>query len=422
MASPPRVLLGHALLLTPLLPLLACAGLVLEDGYTVSTVSDLNPTGTHPYALLPRPRAGDLVLLDSAGSTLYTLPLPVSADAGPRRLAGGAGAFGHGHPRSIAVDGADNVYVADRANGSIRKVAPSGYTTTIAGAYSVGTGHRDEPAQNATFSADFELIYVPKICALLVADRGNRLIRQIKLKPEDCAHENQKGLGTTSASIIAILAALFGSIIGFLARHFYPFHEVSINRFFSRIQRQYRRTQRKAALISFSDIRNAIANSMLSTVLLKLVRVSVGYLTVVLPSIRLERGVACKPSPSSPSPPSLLDLDMASTTTPAIGLGNEALPSTELLGDFVGFDDSDSATDEGNESAFDGSAPQDENKETSLDRDLLALLDIQQGSYKKIDNMIEANLSDFSGQDKYCSPAVNYSGVSRRFHGGSKVA
>ncbi|XP_037476006.1 uncharacterized protein LOC119353489 isoform X1 [Triticum dicoccoides] len=420
MASPPRVLLGHTLLL-PVLPLLACAGLVLEDGYTVSTVSDLNPIGTHPYALLPRPRAGDLVLLDSAGSTLYTLPLPVSADAGPRRLARGAGAFGRGHPRSIAVDGADNVYVADRANGSVRKVAPSGYTTTIAGGYSAGTGHRDEPAQNATFSPDFELTYIPKICALLVADRGNRLIRQIKLKPEDCAHENQKGLGTTSASTIAILAALFGSIIGFLVRHFYPFHEVSINRFFSRIQRQYRRTQRKAALISCSDIRNAIANSMLSTVLLKLVRVSVGYLTVVLPSIRLERGVACKPSPC-PSPcPSLLDLDMAGTTTPAIGLDNEALPSTELLGDFVGFDDSDSATDEGNESAFDGSATQDENKETPLDRDLWALLDNPQGSSKKIDNMIEANLSDFSGQDKYCSPAVNYSGVSRRFHGGSKV-
>ncbi|EMS50369.1 hypothetical protein TRIUR3_17098 [Triticum urartu] len=179
------------------------------------------------------------------------------------------------------------------------------YTTTIAGGYSAGTGHRDEPAQNATFSPDFELTYIPKICALLVADRGNRLIRQIKLKPEDCAHENQK--------------------------------------------------------------------------------------------------------------------DMAGTTTPAIGLDNEALPSTELLGDFVGFDDSDSATDEGNESAFDGSATQDENKETSLDRDLWALLDNPQGSSKKIDNMIEANLLDFSGQDKYCSPAVNYSGVSRRFHGGSKV-
>ncbi|VAH42908.1 unnamed protein product [Triticum turgidum subsp. durum] len=163
------------------------------------------------------------------------------------------------------------------------------YTTTIAGGYSAGTGHRDEPAQNATFSPDFELTYIPKICALLVADRGNRLIRQIKLKPEDCAHENQK--------------------------------------------------------------------------------------------------------------------DMAGTTTPAIGLDNEALPSTELLGDFVGFDDSDS----------DGSAnDQEEDKETSLDRDLWALLDNPQGSSKKIDSMIEANLLDFSGQD-------NYSGVSRRLHGGSKV-
>lgn len=162
---------------------------------------------------------------------------------------------------------------------------------------------------------------------------------------------------------------------------------------------------------------------MLCTLLLKLVRAGVGYLTVVLPSIRLERGVARKPSPSPSSPsPSLLDLDMAGTTTPAIGLDNEALPSTELLGDFVGFDDSDSAMDEGNESVFDGSVnAQEEDKETSLDRDLWALLDNPQGSSKKIDSMIKANLSGFSGQDKYCSPAVNYSGVSRRFHGGSKV-
>jgi hypothetical protein len=68
-----------------------------------------------------------------------------------------------------------------------------GYTTTIAGGYSSGTGRRDGPAQNATFSPDFELVYVPRICALLVADRGNRLIRQINLRPEDCAHETQKG-------------------------------------------------------------------------------------------------------------------------------------------------------------------------------------------------------------------------------------
>jgi len=68
-----------------------------------------------------------------------------------------------------------------------------GYTTTIAGGLSSGHGRRDGLAQNATFSADFELVYVPKICALLVADRGNRMVRQINLKPEDCAHEKQSG-------------------------------------------------------------------------------------------------------------------------------------------------------------------------------------------------------------------------------------
>ncbi|XP_051205028.1 uncharacterized protein [Lolium perenne] len=225
--------LAAVLLLLLLPPLLASAALVLEDGYTVSTAADLNPrppsTGAQPqpYALLPRPRAGDLLLLDSTGSALYTLALPVSADAEPRRLAGGAGAFGR--PRSVAVDGADNVYVADREHAAIRKVAPSGYTTTIAGGYSAGTGRRDGPAQNATFSPDFELVYVPRICALLVADRGNRLIRQINLRPEDCAHETQKGLGNTTVSIIAVLGALFGSVIGFLVRHFYPFHAGSLH-------------------------------------------------------------------------------------------------------------------------------------------------------------------------------------------------
>jgi hypothetical protein len=78
-------------------------------------------------------------------------------------------------------------------NGAVRKIAPSGFTTTIAGGRSKGPGRKDGPAQNATFSSDFELVYVPKMCALLVTDRGNRLIRQINLKQEDCARETQPG-------------------------------------------------------------------------------------------------------------------------------------------------------------------------------------------------------------------------------------
>ncbi|RLN04231.1 uncharacterized protein C2845_PM13G12420 [Panicum miliaceum] len=231
------------------------------------------------------------------------------------------------------------------------------YTTTIAGGLSSGSGRRDEPAQNATFSTDFEIVYVPKICALLVADRGNRLIRQINLKPQDCAHDTHSGLGTTSVSAIAILCALLGSVIEFLVRHFYlinvsmillPFllqkrsihaeintvqsetcrQEISINRFFSRMQKQYQRTQRKATLISFCDIKSAVASSMAYTLLLKLVKVSRGYLAVVFPSVRLQREVPRK---------LYRRLELCRTSTsPSIGVRNKApVAPTEQQGDLM---------------------------------------------------------------------------------------
>jgi len=128
--APPPAGRPLALFLLILLPLLAAADPVLEDGYAVTTFSDLNPlpaSGPHPYAVLPRPRAGDLLLLDSAGAALYTLALPSAPGEPPRGL---AAAFDR--PRSVAVDAADNVYVADRArvaghlHGVVRKVAPDG--------------------------------------------------------------------------------------------------------------------------------------------------------------------------------------------------------------------------------------------------------------------------------------------------------
>uniref|UniRef100_A0A0E0QJ04 Uncharacterized protein n=1 Tax=Oryza rufipogon TaxID=4529 RepID=A0A0E0QJ04_ORYRU len=407
-ASPPPLAL---LTLTLSLTLsLASAGLVLDDGYTVTTAADLNhpgaPAAPHPYALLPRPRAGDLVLLDSAASALYTLALPLSGGAAARTLAGGGGGpagFADGEPRdaafdrprSLAVDHADNVYVADRMNGAVRKIAPSGFTTTIAGGRSKGPGRKDGPAQNATFSSDFELVYVPKMCALLVTDRGNRLIRQINLKQEDCARETQPGLGTTSVSIIAVLCALLGSVIGFSIRHFYPAHEVSINRFFRRMQMQYKTIQRTAALISFSDIRSVAANSTFHALLLKLVRVCVGYLSVVFPSVRLEKRAPVKPCPS------LLDLDYPVVTS--TGPDNKADESTELVGNFIGFD-GDTSSEEDNVPASYGKVPAGE---------LVALLDGPELS-NKIDDMIEANLSGFSGQENNHCSAVKCSGISRR--------
>ena len=65
--------------------------------------------------------------------------------------------------------------------------------TTIAGDYSKATGNKDGPAQNATFSSDFELAVVADRCILLVVDHGSQSIRQIDLKQADCAGSSQSG-------------------------------------------------------------------------------------------------------------------------------------------------------------------------------------------------------------------------------------
>lgn len=52
------------------------------------------------------------------------------------------------------------------------------------------TGKDDGPVQNATFSNDFQLVFVAEKCALLVADHANHLVRQIDLKADDCVRDS----------------------------------------------------------------------------------------------------------------------------------------------------------------------------------------------------------------------------------------
>jgi sugar lactone lactonase YvrE len=67
------------------------------------------------------------VIPDGAVSTLAgTANMPGSADG-----IGSAARFNQ--PIGVAVDSAGNVYVADNGNATIRKIAPDGTTTTIAG-------------------------------------------------------------------------------------------------------------------------------------------------------------------------------------------------------------------------------------------------------------------------------------------------
>ncbi|WP_242696197.1 IPT/TIG domain-containing protein [Longitalea luteola] len=78
-------------------------------------------------------------------------------------------------PLDVAVDGSGNVYVADNRNHRIRKITPSGEVTTLAGSAS---GFKDGTGAAAAF-ANPSGIAVDKDGNILVADRANHRIRKI---------------------------------------------------------------------------------------------------------------------------------------------------------------------------------------------------------------------------------------------------
>ncbi|CAM8953963.1 unnamed protein product [Rhodiola kirilowii] len=200
---------------------------VLEEGYTVTTVIDGNKIGVNPYSILPRFGSFDFVVLDSAQSGFYIISSPISQESVIVRLAGnGSAGFADGDlrssvfnkPKSFVIDLKGNVYVADKSNHVIRKITSSG-VTTIAGGYSRKAGYADGPAQQALFSDDFELTFVPELCALLISDHGSKLIRQLDLKPEDCRVGSHSALGTTFTWILGLgMSCILGLVIGFVAR------------------------------------------------------------------------------------------------------------------------------------------------------------------------------------------------------------
>lgn len=74
--------------------------------------------------------------------------------------------------------------------------------TTIAGGKSNIPGYRDGPSEDAKFSTDFDVVYVKKMCSLLVIDRGNAALRKIALPQEDCTYQDSSLLSSGSCSFI----------------------------------------------------------------------------------------------------------------------------------------------------------------------------------------------------------------------------
>jgi sugar lactone lactonase YvrE len=80
------------------------------------------------------------------------------------------------YPNSVAIDTADNVYVADGVNNLIRKITPAGMVTTLAG--SGVAGAVDSTGTAASFNGPSGLAVDAK-GNIYVADTNNNLIRKI---------------------------------------------------------------------------------------------------------------------------------------------------------------------------------------------------------------------------------------------------
>ncbi|CAJ1940069.1 unnamed protein product [Sphenostylis stenocarpa] len=201
---------------------------IAENGYTFTTVFDGHKPHIFPYIVLQRPSSSDLILLDSVNSTFYTAQLPISQEIVFTRLSGdGSVGYSDGDvalarfakPRSFAFDFRGNVYVADKSNRAIRKISAKGVTTIAGGGFPEKSSIKDGPALNASFSNDFDLTFIPGLCALLVSDHMHQLIRQINLKEEDCTLGSRSGLGAVMAWTLGLgLSCLLGLVIGFAVR------------------------------------------------------------------------------------------------------------------------------------------------------------------------------------------------------------
>ena len=163
------------------------SGVVTTLAGTAGTVGQADGTGTAATFNFPSDvaldAAGNLYVSDYLNHTIRK----ITSGGVVTTLAGTAGTKGHAdgtgtgatfnHPRSLAVDGSGNIYVADTGNHTVRKITPAGVVSTLAG--TAGTiGHADGTGAAASFNG-LAGVAVDSSGTIFVADTVNSTIRQI---------------------------------------------------------------------------------------------------------------------------------------------------------------------------------------------------------------------------------------------------
>ena len=126
---------------------------------------------------------GNLYVADWANNTVrkmtsagrVTTLAGLAGDAGYADGAGNAARFAH--PVGVAVDSVGNLYVTDHGANTVRKVTPAGVVTTLAGSAG-NAGSADGTNNAARFSGPYGVV-VDGASSVYVADSGNNTIRKM---------------------------------------------------------------------------------------------------------------------------------------------------------------------------------------------------------------------------------------------------
>lgn len=142
----------------------------------------LNASFNGPSALATD-SAGNVYVCDSGNNTIRV----IAPGGTVTTLAGAAGVIGasdgtgasasFNNPQALALDGSGNVYVADSGNNTIRKIAPGGVVTTLAGTAGV-VGSGDGTGAAASFNLPMG-IAVNAAGTVYVSDYNNGTVRAI---------------------------------------------------------------------------------------------------------------------------------------------------------------------------------------------------------------------------------------------------